>query len=66
VVITGFDDLVHYGVHLHLRTWIWTLQCDWDMWYPSLIFYIWCCCIIWLFGDPIEILRTGFAGNYVV
>jgi len=25
-----------------------------------------CFCIIWLFGDGIEILRTGFAGNYVV
>ena len=41
VVITGFDDLVHCGIHLHLRSWIWTLQCDWDIWYPSLIFYIW-------------------------
>ena len=24
-------NLVHYGVHLHLRSWVWTLQCDWDI-----------------------------------
>ena len=24
--------------HLHLLSWIWTLHCDWDIWFPSCTF----------------------------
>ena len=31
-------DFVYCDAHLQLLSWIWTLLCDWDIWFPSCTF----------------------------
>ena len=41
IALVFYHDLVHrYGVHLHLRRWIWTLQCDWRLGHLVSIAYL--------------------------
>ena len=61
--LTSFG-FVQHGVHLHLLSWIWTLLCDWDIWFPSCTFIAGDSALHG--GDFIETLRIDFAGDCVM